>query len=439
MFQIDTLYTNRLTALRTSLCCVGALLLCGAARLEAQWVDISPVPTEYSDLLLFGADFYNDDIGFAVGQDLATSRGVVAHTTDGGASWDLGHFDAEHLRGVGFFTQQSALVMGYDGPPGTKTILHLTGDGGESWLNAEIPQVTGTDELDVVGPTAAWAMGYGASIGFSGGIMRTLDGGQNWQLKLAIDGTIFGGQCALDENTVFVAVTDFVIGAMFKTLDGGETWTQYNFDEWTEDVFFIDKNVGFVLARDKMYKTTDGGENWIGQDIDEDVHRIWFTSESTGYAVGENGLAKMTADGGASWTDMQIDTDYDLMQFAQHGDYLYAVGQQASVFRLDIGQTSTDVKSDVAVADNLLTMSVAPMPLASEGTLTYSLQSETRQHVDIALTDVAGRRVATLVDSVHEPGEHALTLNLTAYPAGVWFLTATVSGRQTVFPLTIHR
>ncbi len=439
MFQLDTTHSNRLKTLRKSLCCFGALLLCGTTQLDAQWVDISPVQTEYSDLLLFGADFYSDDIGLAVGQDLATSRGVVAHTTDGGQSWNLGHFEAEHLRGVGYFTEQSILVMGYDGPPGTKTLLHLTGDGGENWINAEIPQVTGTDELDVVGPTAAWAMGYGTSVGFSGGIMRTLDGGQSWDLKMAIDGTIFAGQCALDENTVFVAVTDFVIGAMFKTLDGGETWTQYNFDEWTEDVFFIDKNVGFVLARDKMYKTNDGGENWVATDISDAVDRIWFTSETTGYAIGNDGLAQMTEDGGESWTDMDIDTDYDLMQFAQHGDYLYAVGQQASVFRLEIGQSPTDVNIEAAAAEELLNMNVSPMPLASEGTLTYTLQTETRQHVDIALTDVAGRRVKTLVDSVHEPGEHALTLNLAAYPAGVWFLTATVNGQQSVFPLTIHR
>ncbi len=439
MVQIDTASSNTCRGLHGPLLWLAALLLSSTAPLDAQWVDISPAQTEYPDLFFFGGAFYSDDLGIAVGQDLSSSRGVIARTADGGQSWELHDYNNEDLRGAGFFSGQSVLVMGYDGPLRTKTVLHNSTNGGMDWSAAEVPQVRGAEELEVVSPTAAWALGYGPTGGISGGLLRTVDGGSTWTLPLAMEGFRFVGLSALDENTAFVAATDYDIGALLTTLDGGNTWTQYNFAEWPEDVHFLDRNTGFVLAGGTLLRTADGGANWNSVAIDGDVNRIWFTSESIGYAVGENGLARKTADAGATWVDLQIDTDLTLLQLSRQGDYLYAFGIFSSAFRLDISGTSTSVDDEVVNADAVLNMSLAPMPAASTGVLKYTLQSATRRSVNIDLTDVNGHRVRTFVDRVHEPGDHTLMLDLKGCPAGVWFITATVNGRQSVLPLTIHR
>ncbi len=150
--------------------------------------------------------------------------------------------------------------------------------------------------------------------------------------------------------------------AIYKTTDGGETWTEQinetdlGINLYFRNIEFLDENIGFIgTLNNKVYKTTNGGTNWteitnispnpaaicgfdtVGttvygcgayfepayiikstdsgtnwQYIDMSAHatglvEIKFVSATVGYASGKSatgGVILKTTDGGSTWTEI---------------------------------------------------------------------------------------------------------------------------------------
>jgi photosystem II stability/assembly factor-like uncharacterized protein len=60
-------------------------------------------------------------------------------------------------------------------------------------------------------------------------------------------------------------------GLILKTTDGGKHWKKHNagmeFTEETDDLFFINKNTGWILSDRYLYRTDDAGKNWHRQKL----------------------------------------------------------------------------------------------------------------------------------------------------------------------------
>ena len=122
-----------------------------------------------------------------------------------------------------------------------------------------------TDDLN------GWAVGY------YGALIRTTDGGENWEhIQMPINTHLSSIQF-IDNNTGFIGDWG---GNLLTTTDGGYNWNVQHIENYTHiQVFFLDQNYGWLLGSDKIYRTTDAGDNW--QSFLYQLHAICTTFTSS--------------------------------------------------------------------------------------------------------------------------------------------------------------
>ena len=140
---------------------------------------------------------------------------------------------------------------------------------------------TGINYLSIVDENVVWGTAFDGS---GNGIniqkfTKTTNGGGTWEYsEIDIGNTELGISMihALDAQTAWLVAYPRganQIGGIFKTIDGGLTWSRQdsaNYDSsssFANVVYFWDENVGFaqgdpLSAEFELYVTNDGGDNW---------------------------------------------------------------------------------------------------------------------------------------------------------------------------------
>ena len=147
----------------------------------------------------------------------------------------------------------------------------------------------------------------GFVVGGQGVVLKTTDGGVNWQEK-SVSTLPFLQRPWLHSIVFTDANTGYAIGGgCFKTIDGGETWTELP-TGWTTtalfSVCFTDFNTGYIAGGNgNILKTTNGGANWTLQQGGSgiELHGVSFTDSNNGWAVGYCQILH-TNNGGTTWT-----------------------------------------------------------------------------------------------------------------------------------------
>jgi photosystem II stability/assembly factor-like uncharacterized protein len=121
-------------------------------------------------------------------------------------------------------------------------------------------------------------------------------------------------------------------GLILRTEDGGRTWTRQAIEAAAavNDIYFRDKEDGYVLSGNRIYGTADGGRTWressrfmpasFGGAVPE-LYSVRFTSKKKGWIVGSvsrrdnvvDSLVLYTNDGGASWVRQRVPTKEELI------------------------------------------------------------------------------------------------------------------------------
>jgi photosystem II stability/assembly factor-like uncharacterized protein len=149
------------------------------------------------------------------------------------------------------------------------------------------------------------------------GILRTTDAGETFDtLRILSSGQgNIRGIYFVNSNLGFISGSD--IYKLYKTTDGGLTWTQVpNLPDLGSgnayyDVFATDElniitcgTISGAGEQAKVYKTTDGGANWntILLPTNQTIHDLEFVDANNGYLCGGLGFFKSTTDGGTTWS-----------------------------------------------------------------------------------------------------------------------------------------
>ena len=287
---------------------------------------------------------YREDIHFpsaTAGYIFQQSGGPLLKSTDGGATWDsIYQFSANALYGdwldenTGFLYDQNRHIF-------------KTTDGGSTWTLVTDMGVPGNmrylaalSEMELVGYV------------FPNSIFRSTDGGVTWvnNTSIGVDqyGLRFEG-IHRDGNKFWIASWGTEI--LFSD-DGLQTATSQfpglrpNF----EAIAFPSDMVGYALQeRQGMFKTTDGGNTWtqltntfftVSRDflaLDEDTVIIPYNSSGP----------QITKDGGQSWEklfpDAVQDTTYVFHIEQLPGGRLYLFGSVHGAYSDDGGDTWTVV------------------------------------------------------------------------------------------------
>jgi len=111
-------------------------------------------------------------------------------------------------------------------------------------------------------------------------LAHTLDAGMSWEsnpLQIDTSGAEPPPEAAfylhfVNGETGWLAIkhvsgSNFSVGSLYKTTDGGSTWAQLSIPIG-EPVYFITDDIGWTAggaAGSELYRTTDGGETWHAQ------------------------------------------------------------------------------------------------------------------------------------------------------------------------------
>ena len=317
-------------------------------------------------------------------------EGPMQRTTDGGSSWnpvDTGDIVVRRVEatnmGANLFTTvvfapdneniaYAATVSGMhrSGTDRGPVPVYVSRDGGAKWKLAGTCETCGAAITMAVQPgdsNVVWAA-------TNNGVQVSRDGGKTWSGNLIERYTRNSHSYGIalrpgDPDTILLASAE---SGMFRSTDGGATWTQANTGLGTQELHQVtfatsNSDVAYVATHEGVYRSDDAGQTWVSRNrglqylfstpiaVDprnEDIVFVGSSSEvftthpshfNAGLHEGQ-GLYKST-DGGLNW--FRSDEGIDEAKLAQMGThpllpfYLWANGEsgRCAFFTPDAGDS----------------------------------------------------------------------------------------------------
>ncbi|MBK7160084.1 MAG: hypothetical protein IPH77_16520 [Ignavibacteria bacterium] len=148
-----------------------------------------------------------------------------------------------------------------------------------------------------------------------------------WQNPLP-QGNILFGSYFLNSNTGYACGDG---GTIIKTTDGGLNWNILlsQTKESVRSLHFINSLTGFACGLNKLLiKTIDAGQSWqpVSVNASANLFAVKFLNNTTGFVCGDNGELFRTADGGTVWTLIQTNTSRTLTSLAVSDSVVLTAG-----------------------------------------------------------------------------------------------------------------
>ncbi len=278
---------------------------------QASWERITPRPQEHT---------INDIIKIpGIDKLIAVGEGsTVMISNNDGADWDIylnpaGKDNGYNCKGVCFINENTGFING-----GYETILK-TSNGGISWnlvySGNSMYNWQCINEIEFTNETTGFA------IADNGQLFKSSDAGDSWELiesGVSFDLNVL--EFADSENGFVFSDGD----GYLKTTDGGESWSLENLPAFIsglnfKDVYFTSSSTGIAIGskyiqestQGFIYKTDDGGVTWTEKFHDENG---WYWPEAIDFANEDQGMVScntimygcinyVTFDGGDTWEE----------------------------------------------------------------------------------------------------------------------------------------
>lgn len=366
--------------------------------------------------------------------------GDIYKTTNSDGLWSkIGIVPSGFIYGGNFLSETFGLAVGPSGR------IYKTTDYGVTWSNYSISELyTHLYSAWILNEDTVVTVGFEAVSGNPGAILRSSNGGKNWQkINTGIMGSSFKDICFSDDNIGLCVGTN---GVILRTSNSGLDWTQIinvpnnNFNK----VLFADLKTAFVLGNNGMIlKTTDTGHSWqsINSNTSINLNGIHFKGSSLGLIGGLYGVLLKTQDEGETWEQLQTKFYNDISFVNVHDDKNFFIVSSS-------GQIMNTKKGGVMSIENRFVANYPsefvlyqnyPNPFNSSTKITF--QIPTVCHVFLKVYDILGREIAILVDEVKEPGIHTHTFSNLNYQlaSGVYFYELTANKFSEHFKHTFVR
>ena len=276
-----------------------------------------------------------------VGGGEVTVRGNVSHgygmwkSEDAGKTWKhLGLDDSRRIPRIRIHPRNPdlvyAAVLGHLFGPNEERGVYRSKDGGATWEKILfVSDEAGAVDL-VMDPTnprilyaSTWRIlrtPYSLESGGEGSALwKSTDGGDTWEEVTGKDNGLPRGTLGIigvtispaNPNRVW-AIVEAQDGGVFRSDDGGETWTKINDERklrqraWYYTRIYADpKNEDQVYVLNvRFWRSKDGGKTYESISTPHgDHHDLWINPDTPDHMIiADDGGAQVTTDGGESWT-----------------------------------------------------------------------------------------------------------------------------------------
>ncbi len=303
-----------------------------------------------------------------VGAGEKTVRGNVSHgdgmwkSTDAGKSWQhAGLPDSRHIPRVRIHPRDPnlvyAAVLGHLFGPNKERGVYRTRDGGKSWQRVLfVNENAGAVDLvvDPANPRILYASTWRVrrtpysleSGGPGSGLWKSTDAGDTWT-ELSRNPGLPKGTLGIIGVTVsptnpenVYAIVEAEEGGVFRSRDGGLTWTKTNEDRslrqraWYYSRIYADpkdEDVVYVVNV-QFHRSKDGGKTFTTiRTPHSDNHDLWIDPADPQRMIEANdGGANVSADGGRTWTSQDNQPTAQMYRVSADNDFPYRLlgGQQ---------------------------------------------------------------------------------------------------------------
>jgi photosystem II stability/assembly factor-like uncharacterized protein len=254
---------------------------------------------------------------------------------------------------------------------------------------------------------ATYANGRLIAVGEFGHIVLSDDRGATWRQAQSVP-----TQATLTGVTFVGEKVGFAVGhdaTVLRTTDGGENWDLVYNDTESEmafmTVYFEDENRGFAMgAFSFIVETTDGGDTWeersLSEGVLDDFHLNKLFSANNGdlYVAAEFGVVYRSADKGRTFERIQTQYEGSFWGgFGMNDGSVMVFGMRGNAFRsFDNGQTWTDVDTgtDKSIAGGVQLGSGKIVLVGLQGYVGYS-DDNGQSFVEVTRADRLGYAAVT--------------------------------------------
>ena len=312
-----------------------------------------------------------------VGGGEVTVRGNVSSgygiwkSEDAGETWkSCGLPKSRHIPRIVIDPQNPdivyAAVLGNIYKPTSERGVYKSTNGGKTWSKILFESShAGAVEL-VIDPNnprnlyaATWRVKrtpYSLSSGGEGSILwKSTNRGNSWEkissnegFAKGILGIIGVTVSPVNSNRVWAIVENKENGGVYRSDDGGETWSHVNDSRalrqraWYYSKIYADtEDINKVYVMNVSYhKSTDGGETFTSHNAPHgDHHDLWIAPENSNrMIIGDDGGAQVTYDGGETWSTYHNQPTAQFYRVTTDNSFpyrIYAAQQDNSTIRIN--------------------------------------------------------------------------------------------------------
>jgi photosystem II stability/assembly factor-like uncharacterized protein len=347
------------------------------------------------------------------GDIFAGIEGGVFCSTDDGLIWEQTGQTLDTLSILSISTGSDNEILA-----GTNDGLYYSADAGRQW---EFAGLIGKRITAVIATTGGEIV---AGTNDSTGVWSSGDGGKSWSLRSLNSGTV--SSLAVDPNNYGYVYAANLKG-VYRSTDNGSNWnrvlTLSNPYPPNLQVSLATNRSGYLFASGPfgVYRSTDHGSSWNLIALDS----VWVSSLCTNssnyvFAAVGNSIYEST-DNGNTWNQLDAGLPNGtifyptILSLAASSDGYILTGTYGNgLFRT---VTSTNGVPAVPLVSSLFQN--FPNPFNPVTTIRYDITQ--KSFVNIAVYDVLGRKVVTLVNGEKQPGSYQVDFNARGLSSGVYF------------------
>ncbi len=328
------------------------------------------------------------------------------------------NYTAQRFMSIWIIHPDTALICGNYGK------ILKTVNGGNNWNLLYADTTLQFWSLFFVNHTTGFVSGsYGT-------IMRTTNKGDNWTILTTGFQNALDGMWFVNENTGYVGGSNIIL----KTTNGGQNWVNkvgsfISGFETAQAVYFSDANTGYYCTNTsttRIVKTTDGGDTWnlINTTSAGAAWGMSFTSSTTGYVCTETGKVLKTTNGGLNW-DVQI-TPLTENLYEIHfpsTDTGYIASWSGKILKTTNGGVTFIGKINNEVPERFILNQNYPNPFNPSTNISFSIPS--RAFVKVQVFNIIGKLISEPVNEELAPGNYEITYNANGLSSGVYYYRLT--------------